>query len=96
MTKIVSGHQPAYLPWLGYFHKMFVSDVFIYMDTVRYSRGWVNKNKIKDKQNEILLSVPIFKEDKEKNINEVKIKNSDIKQNWYAGHLNSITYIFLL
>ena len=94
MTKIVSGHQPAYLPWLGYFHKMFVSDVFIYMDTVRYSRGWVNKNKIKDKQNEILLSVPIFKEDKEKNINEDKIKNSDIKQNWCAGHLNSIFYAY--
>ena len=28
LTKIVSGHQPAYLPWLG-FHKMFVSDKFI-------------------------------------------------------------------
>ena len=35
------------LTWLGP-NKMFVSDVFIYMDTVRLE-GWVNKNKIKDK-----------------------------------------------
>tara|TARA_B100000941_G_C28506236_1_gene557498 strand:+ start:1096 stop:1743 length:648 start_codon:yes stop_codon:yes gene_type:complete len=64
------------------------------MDTVRYSRGWINKNKIKDKQNEILLSVPIFKEDREKNINEIKIKNSDTKQNWHINHLNSIFYAY--
>ena len=94
MTKIVSGHQPAYLPWLGYFHKMFVSDKFIVMDTVRYSRGWINKNKIKDKQSEIILSVPIFKEDKEKKINEVRIKNSESKTNWNLNHLNSIYYAY--
>lgn len=94
MIKIVSGHQPAYLPWLGYFHKICVSDVFILMDTVRYSRGWINKNKIKDKQTEIQLSVPIFKEDKEKNINEIRIKKSDSNQNWYTNHSNSIFYAY--
>ena len=35
----VSGHQPAYLPWLGLFHKLYLSDVFVYMDTVQFLQG---------------------------------------------------------
>ena len=82
------------MPWQGYFHKICVSDVFIYMDTVKYSRGLINKNIIKDKYKEILITVPIFKEDKEKVINEVRIKNSEKQKNWNANHLSSIFYAY--
>ena len=79
--KIVSGHQPAYLPWLGYFHKILISDEFIYMDTVQYSRGWINKNIINGKNNQTILSVPLIKADKFEEINKLKIKYS-AKDNW--------------
>jgi len=34
MTTIVTGHQPEFLPWAGYFNKIIQSDVFIIVDDV--------------------------------------------------------------
>ncbi len=34
---VISMHQPNYLPWCGYFHKMTYSDVFVFLDSVQYS-----------------------------------------------------------
>ncbi|HZW22824.1 WbqC family protein [Noviherbaspirillum sp.] len=31
-------HQPNYLPWLGFFHKMSRADVFVFLDTVQFAR----------------------------------------------------------
>jgi WbqC-like protein family len=36
---VVAIHQPNFLPWLGFFHKLASSDVFILLDTVDFSRG---------------------------------------------------------
>ena len=44
------------------------------MDTVQYSRGWINKNIINGKNDQTILSVPLVKTDKLKEINKVKIK----------------------
>ena len=62
---IISGHQPCYLPWLGYFHKFSLCDKFVYMDTVQYlENDWNNRNKIKTPQGSHWLTVPI---DRKKN-----------------------------
>ena len=37
--KTISIHQPNFIPWLGYFHKIINSDIFIILDTVQYPRG---------------------------------------------------------
>ena len=43
--KIVSIHQPGYLPWLGFFKKIESADIFVFLDDVQYSRGkWENRN----------------------------------------------------
>lgn len=59
--KIISGHQPTYLPWLGFFHKASLCDVFIFMNDVQYlEQDWNNRNKIKTPQGSTKwLSVPI-------------------------------------
>jgi hypothetical protein len=57
---IVTISQPRYLPWLGYFHRIGVSDVFVYLDTVQYTpRDWENRNKIKTDRGWTWLTVPV-------------------------------------
>lgn len=93
MDKILSVHQPNYIPWLGYFHKILKSDLFILFDNVLLPRGSsvANRNKIRDRDgNEILLSVPVKKENEGfMKYNEAKI---DYLQNWQTKHLKSIQF----
>ncbi len=57
---VVSGHQPVYLPWLGLYHKLYLCDSFVFMDTVQYlDRSWNNRNKIRESQGWLWLTVPI-------------------------------------
>lgn len=57
---IVTISQPRYLPWLGYFHRIASSDLFIYLDTVQFTvRDWENRNKVKTPQGWTWLTVPV-------------------------------------
>lgn len=86
---IMSAHQPAYLPWLGYFDKIKRSDVFVFLDTVQYEKNsFTNRNKIKTKDGSLWLSIPVIKIDHfEKIMSEMPI---DKKSHWQRKHLNSI------
>lgn len=56
----ISIHQPAYLPFLGYIEKMKNTDIFIYLDTVAYSKNsFDNRNKILIDGKEKWLTIPI-------------------------------------
>lgn len=60
MSCVVSIHQPAYLPWLGYFDKIKRADKFIYLDTVQFQKNsFQNRNKIRTPQGSIWLTVPV-------------------------------------
>ena len=86
---LLSAHQPVYLPWLGFFHKIAVADLFIIYDDVPYSRyGWYNRNVISSPNGAIQLVVPIVR-NKEGNINhsDVRINNNS---NWRKKHWKSI------
>ena len=91
---IISGHQPAYLPWLGLFHKISLCDKFVYMDTVQYLDGdWNNRNKIKTPNNSFMLSIPINKKSmKKQNLNEIKISDNltNSKEYWQRKHWETI------
>jgi WbqC-like protein family len=54
-------HQPNYLPWPGYFHKMAGCDVFVYLDAVQYPRGrsFAARNRIKTPNGAAYLTVPV-------------------------------------
>lgn len=57
---IVSIHQPAYLPWLGYMDKIRKADRFIYLDTVQFQKNsFQNRNKIRTKDGWAWLTVPV-------------------------------------
>ena len=85
---IVSVHQPQYLPWLGYFHKICHSDVFVFLDNVQYKkREFQNRNRIRTKQGAMWLTVPVLNEGSYPNISDVRIDNF---QEWRARHWKSI------
>lgn len=45
--KITSAHQPAFMPWIGLIHKVFLSDVFIFMDIAKFrKRAFMHRNRI--------------------------------------------------
>lgn len=86
---ILTAHQPAYLPWFGYFDKLIHSDIFIYLDTVQYEKNsFTNRNKIKGPQGAIMLTVPVFtKGHTSETLRETKIDN---RFNWRKKHLSTI------
>ncbi|MBT9585526.1 WbqC family protein [bacterium] len=56
----VSIHQPHYLPWLPYLGKIALSDCFVILDDVEFTRnGWQNRNKIKTAQGPLVLTAPV-------------------------------------
>ncbi len=80
-------HQLHYLPWIRYFHKIWASDVFVILDDAQFNKnGWQNRNKIKNSQGWMYLTIPVkFK--KGMKINEVRIDN---QQFWRKKHLHSL------
>ena len=56
----LAAHQPQYLPWLGYFHKMDCADVFVLLDTVQYKKNeWQNRNRIRTASGWQWMTVPV-------------------------------------
>lgn len=83
---IVAGHQPNYLPYLGFFDKIRRSDIFIIEDNVQFERqGFTNRNRIITASGVRWLSVPVEHANKPLLINEVKIAN-DGEPNWANRH----------
>jgi hypothetical protein len=82
---IASAHQPQYLPWLGYFHKIYHSDIFIFLDDVQYKeREYQNRNRIRTLKDWMWLTVPILKNGQSyPNISNVYIDNT---QRWKQKH----------
>ena len=84
---IVAIHQPQYLPYLGFFHKLCSCDLFIALDDVQFQKnGLQNRNKIKTAQGWQWLTVPVLHRADQK-ILEVRINP---KVNWRNKHLNAL------
>ena len=77
MKKIVVIHQPDFMPYLGFFHRLLHADLFIILDDVQFvgnsSRSWTNRDKIKTQNGDRWLTVSINKAPLNTNINEITI-----------------------
>ena len=89
--KIISIHQPGYLPWLGFFKKIMYSDVFVFLDNVKFEkRSWQMRNKLKiilnDQEKEAWIKIPTMLDKSDTEIRNVLIDNS---QNWKITLVNT-------
>ena len=86
---IIAAHQPNYIPWLGFFHKMDFVDKFIILDNVQFTKGaFIQRNKIKTANGELMLTIPV-KTKMDTLIKDVLINNS---LDWQKKHWLSIKY----
>lgn len=81
--------QPTYLPWLGYLDMIDKVDVFVFLDSVQFSkRSWQQRNRIKGDRGLMWLTVPVLnKGRRDQLICEVEI---DQEQTYIAKHVSSI------
>ena len=87
---IVSINQPAYLPWLGYFHRIAMSDLHVVLDHVQLEKGsFTNRNKVRTRDTWCWLTVPVSTAGRfgALPINEVRIAETD---RWRRKHLDTI------
>jgi len=86
---LLSAHQPAYLPWLGYFEKIVQADVFVFLDTVQFEKNsFINRNKVKTPQGQQWLTIPVRTKGHTKaTLRETLI---DDAQPWRIKHLKTI------
>jgi hypothetical protein len=70
---IVTIHQPEHFPYMGFFQKISIADIFVVLDNVNYRKNYFqNRNKIRSSSGEdIWLTVPVEKKATSKNIKDV-------------------------
>ena len=86
---IVAIHQPGYLPWLGYFHKILHADLFVLLDTVQMEKnGFANRNRVWTPNGVQWLTVPVLmKGHTRSTLQEMRINPA---VSWKAKHLRTL------
>ena len=90
---IVTVHQPHFLPWLGYLHRMAQADLFILLDHVQFERrNYQNRTMIRLGGEARWLTVPVEQRSQKERIDEKRIDNSlhGTPRWWSPGHFQTI------
>ena len=82
-------HQPTYFPWLGFFHKLLASDIYVVFDDCELgSPSWVPRVNVAVQGRAFLLTVPVHRRFSESlPLRLVKIDNS---RSWVRKHLATL------
>lgn len=81
MTTVI--HQPDFLPYLGFFQRLLLADLWVVLDNVQFLRGskrWHNRDKIKTAHGEQWLTVGVQKSPQDVPINQVLLAPTDWRQ----------------
>lgn len=76
----VAIHQPNFLPWSGYFHKISQVEKFVFLDDVQLERGksFTQRSKILIENTEKWITVPIVNKGENTLIRDARIDDSVI------------------
>lgn len=91
MKKTVVIHQPDFLSYIGFFHRLLHADLYIVLDDVQFvsssSRAWTNRDKIKTQNGEQWLTINVKKASRDTKINEILVSDTI---NWKKQNLDLI------
>lgn len=91
---IVAIHQPHYLPWLGYLHRMAQVDLFIVLDHVQFERrDYQNRSRIRLNGEERWLTVPVLQRSQKERIVDKLVDNSDPRP-WGPVHFSTLRHAY--
>ena len=91
---IVAIHQPHYLAWLGYLHRMAHADLFIVLDHVQFERrNYQNRGMIRLDGRAHWLTVPVLQRSQKERIDEKMVDNSDARS-WGALHFSTLRHAY--
>ena len=88
---VLAMHQPNYVPWPGYFHKLAHCDVFVHLDAVQYPRGqsFAARNRIKAPNGPTYLTVPVsVPKGQEGKASYLEVELAD--ERWRDKHLKTV------
>ena len=82
--------QSNYIPWKGYFQMISKADVFVFYDTVQFTkRDWRSRNKIMTPRGPIWLTIPVGG-NRDRRIDEVILPSGE----WRKNHIETIRRIY--
>jgi len=90
----VACHSAVYIPWIGYFYKMFLSDIFVILDNTQMLRGRAvgYRNCIDLQGRKHQLSIPIQRRHGAfQRFMDVEIDNT---QKWRNKHLQTLRHAY--
>jgi hypothetical protein len=86
----VAIHQPNYLPYIGFFQKMSMADIFVILDNVQFSKGsFTQRTKIRTKEGWMWLTIPVEKKYVFNTIKDVSLPEDPT---WVSEHQKSIKF----
>ena len=85
----VAIHQPNFLPWIGYFHKIRAVCKFVFLDDVQLARGksFSSRTRILINGKESWLTIPILAKSDMPLIKDVKVNGNN---KWKRKHLKTL------
>jgi hypothetical protein len=92
----VAIHQPHFLPWLGYLHRMAQADLFVLLDHVQFERrNYQNRTMIRMNDEARWLSVPVMQRSQKERIVDKEVDNRlDGAKRWGLNHFTTLRHAY--
>jgi hypothetical protein len=92
---IVAIHQPHFIPWLGYLHRMAQADLFIVLDHVQFERrNYQNRSQIRLDGEARWLTVPVEQHSQKERIADKRVDNRDAARPWGRSHFATLRHAY--
>jgi hypothetical protein len=93
---LVSIHQPCFMPWLGYLHRMARADVFVILDHVQFERAnFQNRTMIRMNDAARWLTLPVVQRSQKERILDKELDNRlEGHRHWSTVHFSTLRHAY--